>query len=68
MIPWCQATTNLRVHGLRLLRWLLLLPAVFLAWQISLLTGMAIFAVAETFCPPEQMVSRPLHSGMVPLG
>ena len=54
MVPNNDQSTGPR---LRLLRWLLLLPAVFLAWQISLLTGIAIFAVAESFCPQEQMVS-----------
>jgi hypothetical protein len=39
------------------LRWLLVVPAVFVAWHLAIVAGMLLLAVAESFCPAEQMVS-----------
>ena len=41
----------------RVIRWILLLPAVYLAWQFALFTGIGLFALAESQCPEEYMDS-----------
>ena len=43
--------------AIRFLRWLALLPAIYISWHLSLLIGLAILAIAESFCPRDQMVS-----------
>lgn len=47
----------MRDEVLRYLRWLAVLPAVYLAWHLALLMGMGMLAAVEAFCPPEETVS-----------
>ena len=39
------------------LRWLLVIPAVYVAWHLAIVAGMLLLALAESFCPAEQVVS-----------
>ncbi|MDH3645070.1 MAG: hypothetical protein OES38_23415 [Gammaproteobacteria bacterium] len=41
----------------RVLRWLAILPVLYVSWHIALIVGMVLLTTAEAFCPPEQMVS-----------
>lgn len=40
-----------------LLRWFAIFPAVYVSWHFSLILGMVMLAVAESFCPQDQTVS-----------
>ena len=40
-----------------ILRWIAILPAIYVSWHLSLIAGMALLAIAEAFCPEDQMVS-----------
>ena len=39
------------------LRWILLVPATFMAWHVALLIGLLLYSYVESFCPPSEMVS-----------
>jgi hypothetical protein len=39
------------------IRWLLVLPAAYLAWGVALLFGMLLHGAAQSLCPDDQMVS-----------
>ena len=39
------------------LRWLAVVPAVYVSWHFCLVIGMILLAMAESFCPEDQKVS-----------
>jgi hypothetical protein len=39
------------------LRWLLVLPAAWVAWYAAVLIGFGLYTVAEALCPPDQVIS-----------
>jgi len=40
---------------MRWVRWLLLIPGVWLAWSVALVSGLAVHSALATLCPPEQV-------------
>lgn len=42
---------------MNIIRWLCLIPASYLGYYIALIGGMAVHAFAESFCPPEAVIS-----------
>lgn len=48
---------NQPVGRLEWIRWLLTLPMAVVGWYIAIIVGMLLLSVAESFCPPEAMVS-----------
>lgn len=40
-----------------ILRWILLPAACFIAWSLAIVLGIILLNVAESFCPPEEMIS-----------
>lgn len=41
----------------RILRWVLILPAGYVAWHVALFCGIVLLSLAERLCPKAQMVS-----------
>ena len=39
------------------MRWFLLIPVAYLGYYAALISGMAFLALAESFCPPDAIVS-----------
>ena len=44
--------------GRRAVRWLLVVPAGLLGWYSGIVAGVLLLTLAESFCPPDQMVSE----------
>ena len=42
---------------MNVLRWICVIPAAYLGYYLALIGGMAALALAESFCPPEMLVS-----------
>ncbi len=42
---------------MRILRWLLIVPAVFIGWYAGLLSGITVYKINEWLCPAEYIVS-----------
>ena len=42
---------------MNILRWLLIVPACVLAWYLSLIVGLILVSIAESFCSKEKMIS-----------
>ncbi len=44
-------------HKMGTIRWLLVIPSAFAGWYLALFIGLLLYSVADSFCPPELMVS-----------
>lgn len=44
-------------RAVQILRWMAIFPGIYVSWHLSLIVGMALLAIAEAFCPEDQMVS-----------
>lgn len=44
-------------RAVQILRWIAIFPGIYVSWHLSLIVGMALLAIAEAFCPKDQMVS-----------
>lgn len=42
---------------MNVLRWICVIPAAYLGYYLAMIGGMAALALAESFCPPEMVVS-----------
>ena len=45
------------VRWLTWLRWLLVVPAAWVAWYAAVLIGFGLHSLAEALCPPDQVIS-----------
>lgn len=39
------------------IRWILVIPAAYLGYYVALISGMAALALAESFCPADEVIS-----------
>jgi hypothetical protein len=39
------------------IRWILVMPVAYLGYYIAMISGMAGLALAESFCPPDEVIS-----------
>ena len=59
-----------------IVRWLLVIPFAFIGWYAALFIGMILYSIADSFCPPELMISgscqaswhEPLIDGLIIFG
>ena len=59
-----------------IVRWLLVIPFAFIGWYAALFIGILLYSVADSFCPPELMISgscqaswhEPLIDGLIIFG
>lgn len=42
---------------MNVLRWICVIPAAYLGYYLAMVSGMVALALAESFCPPEALVS-----------
>ncbi len=44
-------------NKVEILRWVLVIPSAFAGWYTAFIIGLFLYAVADSFCPPDLMVS-----------
>ena len=44
-------------NKIEIIRWLLVIPSAFAGWYAALFIGLILYNVADSFCPPELMIS-----------
>ena len=80
MAPFIKAANNSNSRGLQnkkdIVRWLLVIPFAFIGWYVALFIGIILYSIADSFCPPELMLSdscqaswhEPLIEGLIIFG
>lgn len=57
-----MSNPTLQVRFIRILRWLLMVPAAIIGWYIGIIIALLVHMVSERLCPTEHIVSGTCHA------